>query len=141
MSWLTRHDPPIRLHSGGLSHYKVNAGDLYADPAVRDAVFACWAAYLDAHSISRFLLVPIPTGGVAWAEGFRQHLLDNSPTYSMGDQPVIVDDVLTTGASIRDMRQELGDPHAPALVVVNRGASFWQTCEWMYANLPMVAEA
>ena len=67
MSWLTRHDPPIKLHSGGLSHYKVNADDLYADPVVRDAVFAFWAAYLDAHNTPKYRLVPIATRGVARA--------------------------------------------------------------------------
>ena len=142
--WLEAHSPPTKLHSGGYSRWLINSGELYKNPAVRDAVFSHWFLYLEAKGIRNLSLKPIPWGGIPWAEGFRMYLNDRNYGWN-GSFPIIVDDVSTTGSSIIEARREVG-PNTPALVVVDRSGKQGKwggtepVCSWMKIELPIVGE-
>lgn len=137
MSWLTKHDPPVELHSGSSSKWKVDAGELYKDHTVREAVFDHWFAYLMQFGIKDAYFLPIPRGGTIWAEGFKEYYCEHLPKGKL-KLPVIIDDVFTTGASIFNMRMDVEKTYgitAPVLVVVNRGFNMRHVCAWMEVQL------
>lgn len=139
MDWLTKHDPPIELHSGSYSKFKVNAEVFYENQSIREAVFDHWFAYLMQFGINDAYFLPIPRGGTTWAEGFKEYYHEHLPK-GKPKMPVIIDDVFTTGASIFNMRMDLEKTYGitvPVLVVVNRGFNMRHVCAWMEVQLAL----
>ena len=139
--WLEFHNPPITLHSGGKSSWKVDAHQLYLNPAIRESVFESWARYLHALRINDFSLVGIERGGIEWADGFSRYTLGSNkdrPSISDKTRIIIVDDVYTTGASLRKQR-DLFSTNSIALVVVDRSKNgIWRDLPahaWMSLDL------
>ena len=98
--WLLYREEPYQLASGRLSHFYVDAEQLFADERLRAAVLADWAALLDK---GRFALLPVYQGGHRWAEALGERLGTRAEygvpdDYDESDMTiVIVEDVLTTG--------------------------------------------
>ena len=142
VSWLQYHDPPVRLHAGGTSHWLIDCAELWADGDLRDVIVAHLRHKLDALYPGPASLVAIPRGGICWAQaiaraGDEVYSIEGWQAAPLGSLPaVLVDDVYTTGASIAAARVQFGP--VPALVVVNR-ASFnplWDVWAWAYIPLP-----
>lgn len=90
MSLFNWSEMPLKLHSGGYSHFKIDCDVLTKDD------WEAIAAYLaDAEFLPPFgKVVGIPDGGLPFAEALK-------PYKSEGSKGVlVVDDVLTTGNSI-----------------------------------------
>lgn len=117
MDWLEYHEEPVTLHSGGKSHWLVRGDLIFADPKLCEAVLGYWIDVLKTWS-PPFEIVPVPRGGNIWAEILQAELAtqDRMRPLREGDTPyrVIVDDVVTTGASIADPKAHI------RLVVVDR---------------------
>lgn len=99
MDWLEYHEEPVTLHSGGKSHWLVRGDLIFADLRLREAVLEYWLNVLKTWSLP-FEIVSIPTGGDVWAEALRKRL--GNTAESKVPYRVVVDDVVTTGASISD---------------------------------------
>jgi len=105
----------FRLHSGGQSEFKIDCDQLSDDDLRALAL------------IGRLLVRPfgdvlaIPSGGTRFA---RQML-----NYATEGPTLLVDDVLTTGQSMRDAWTDSGRPYFPSgLVIFARGpCPFWVT--------------
>lgn len=123
-NWLIYHDEPIKLHSGQLSHWLVAGDAIFDDLELRTEVLRSWqaslaaAGYLDHPDPRRPLyFTGIPRGGVQWAKAIAEVVRGGVYVEKPLKHPcVVVDDVMTTGASFR--------PYGltPRLVVVDRRA-------------------
>jgi len=96
----------FKLHSGQSSTWKINCD------ALTDSDIAA-LAYLIARQISFADVVGIPEGGTRLASALEQYRSKSS------DITLIVDDVLTTGASMETMRTK--HPGSLGIVIFARG--------------------
>jgi orotate phosphoribosyltransferase len=125
--FLEYHDPPVRLHGGGESHWLIRADLMFECKPLRELVLDNW---VDELGLARAHIIFIPTGGMPWAEALAERL---GCTYGGPDAvpypkgPLyVVDDVATTGESIMSV------PNASKrMVVVDRGYNlrihaFWR---------------
>lgn len=95
----------FRLHSGQFSKWKINCETLYEEDLRTLAMVAN-------ERINRFgVVIGIPRGGLAFAEHMAK--------YASTGPALIVDDVLTTGASMEKMKKVI--PDAQGLVIFARG--------------------
>ncbi len=96
------------LHSGSLSHWKIDCDALTNDD---------WAtlALMISERVKFSVAIPIPCGGVKFASALRRYetgRIDRDPV-------LIVDDVLTTGTSMEEKRKYY--PDSIGAVVFARG--------------------
>lgn len=97
----------FRLHSGGTSDFKIDCD------ALTNAEIAVLATQLVRRLPAFGRVVGIPTGSMRLAERLRSHAT-TGPL-------LIVDDVLTTGASMKRVRDGHGDLGAVGAVLFARG--------------------
>jgi len=141
---LTFYDPPVVLHSGSESHWFVNCESIFADKKVRELVLDCWERELrrifPGHKLFHF--IGVPRGGIPWAKAIATKMggtfaLLGEPGISIAGSAIIaVDDVLTTGASIGEVKDTRW-----ALVVVARvppGIVVSATSAWAKIDLPLL---
>lgn len=95
----------FKLHSGGISDFKIDCD------ALTDGDWES-VAELIASKIKFYEVIPIPTGGQKLANLLRHYKDANSAVI------LIVDDVLTTGKSMEEMRNKLPRSSDVAGVVV-----------------------
>ncbi len=142
--WLEYHEEPVKLHSGGLSHWLVRGDLLFADEHIREMVLDGWQRAMLIHTpgLKRPWIYGIPNGGTSWAKALAERWgveprseYESPAKYIIeedGGVTFIVDDVATTGASL--------DPFdEPKLVVVRRG-SVRVTARWTDMELPVEEE-
>ena len=107
--WLEYHEDPVLLHSGDKSHWLVRGDLIFSDKWLREAVLDYWEIKLK-NFPAPFNFLGIPKGGSAWSEAIAERMgghiwetigCDPEGTY------VIVDDVVTTGASLTASIQQL----------------------------------
>ena len=96
----------FRLHSGDHSNFLIDCSAL----TIKD--WRALAALVASHIKFR-KVVGIPQGGLALAYALERYQSDEGPT-------LIVDDVLTTGASMEATREKVGEP-VIGIVVFARG--------------------
>lgn len=142
MEWLEYHDEPVKLHSGGRSHWLVRGDLIFADERLREAVLALWERCLRHAGGGSWLVLGVPRGGVPWAKALAERI---GGTYCEPDaevpeegEAVVVDDVLTTGGSLEGFRPDI--PVRVSLVVVERGRARAGGA-WMRVSLPLLPEA
>ena len=113
--WLRWSPNLITLHSGSKSHWFVDGAAMFNDEHIRESVLDYWQEKLGDRKVR---LVAIPTGGIVWAEALAERTGNAWGTpdrLPAGQEPIVViDDVVTTGASLRVV------PYKFALVVVVR---------------------
>jgi orotate phosphoribosyltransferase len=100
------------LHSGGRSDFKIDCD------ALTDGDWEALAAAIAGKSRPFFAAVGVPSGGLKLASALRKHATEGAASL------LIVDDVLTTGASMTLMRRECplhGDMDIQGFVVFARG--------------------
>ncbi len=131
--WLKYHEEPITLHSfNQKSHWFVDGDVIFADEKLRNSVLELWEAQLFGCE-PPYLIEGIPTGGTQWAdalkERFPKHIYGAYKPQGKVMEPntwVVVDDVLTSGISMRDASYKLGHcdtcNHVMKLVVARRSA-------------------
>lgn len=155
VSWLQYHPEPVTLHSGGRSHYVVDADAIFADEELRAAVIEAWLRVI-AYVAGRANIIAIPRGGLRWAEElqrqggmhWRSAILEEMPNAALarllrvdvgeGDWLIVVDDVATTGASLRVVPEP-----ALRLCVVDRSETkdgLAGIHHWAHIPLPLVKE-
>lgn len=142
---LTYYDPPITLHSDGRSHWFVDGVSIFHGERLRELVLDCWEKELRRifPATKLFHFIGVPRGGLQWAEAiakrFEQAICGAGHLgVAVGYTLVAVDDVLTTGASIKEVKDAKW-----ALVVVARapaGAYFPATTAWAKIDLPLLEE-
>ena len=131
------HEEPVRLHSGGKSHWLVRGDHIFANERLRQEVLRWWGYYVMGFRKPYFFWA-IPTGGSQWAEAIAEYAggsWANRPgpvNIRNGSTIFTVDDVLTTGAS-------LGGGQHPLVVVDRRGRveSLPRVCSWATIYLPV----
>ena len=143
---LTFYDPPLKLHSGGESHWFVNCESIFADKKVRELVLDWWEEELRRifPATTLFHFVGVPTGGLCWAEAIAKrfpqaicgagHLGANTVGYTL----IAVDDVYTTGASLMRVAGRVWN-----LIVVMRIPGERYAAEvtaWAWIPLPLSKE-
>lgn len=101
------------LHSGNVATWKIECDALTKDDWMGLAEIAC-NIYPD---IAFSYAVGVPNGGVPFAEALNVHPW---PRREASLPVLIVDDVLTTGSSIRELMRE--HPGSRGLVAFARGA-------------------
>lgn len=134
--WLEYHEEPVRLHSGGMSHWLVRGDLIFEDERLREAVLSYWLRILRMWE-PPFHILSIPTGGDCWADALRECIVplvsDEAPFM------VVVDDVVTTGTS---MKKTVAHQH---LAVVDRraGGTHLQplVAAWATLQLPILRES
>jgi len=107
------------LHSGEKSHWKIDCDALTDDDI---SVIAMLMHNMIGPATGVKKVIGIPKGGLRLANEFINHV--NMRNYG---QTVIVDDVLTTGKSMWDMRAKhnLIEDEAVGLVIFARGKCPW----------------
>jgi orotate phosphoribosyltransferase len=90
----------IKLHSGKVSKFKIDCD------AFTDADIKCLAWMINEHfsnmtTASFFRVIGIPRGGIRLAKALEKYEQKD------GEGVLIVDDVLTTGRSMNEMREEV----------------------------------
>ena len=110
--WLIEYGEPVVLHSGGRSHWLIDAAAIFRDEALRGIVLDYWMRVLGDWSMRcrpPYAITGIPSGGIAWAIAFRERCeregllamqTQHLPTVANGIVRIVVDDVVTTGKSI-----------------------------------------
>ena len=107
----------FKMHSGGVSHYKIECD------ALTDADIEC-LAFLISQKGKFKNVYGVPTGGERLAAALEKYKSEEGVD-------LIVDDVLTTGASMREARKKFPDPIG--VVIFARG-----TCpDWVYPVFEM----
>lgn len=145
-SFLSHHDPPLTLHSGGKSSWLIDGEVIFRDERLRELVLDCWERELRRifPATKRFHFAGIPEGGLAWAAAIRDRFYGSTRGSSThlhvppGHTLIAVDDVLTTGASIKEVKDAKW-----ALVVVARvpsGEHLFNTTAWAKIDLPLLEE-
>lgn len=95
------------LHSGATSAWKIDCDALTDDDLAALAVMA-------AEQLSPFsIVVGVERGGVRFAQAMHKHVDPDGIV-------LIVDDVLTTGASMEEIRKRWSDEHTMGLVIFAR---------------------
>lgn len=147
--WL-RHETVSRvLASGRLSNWFIDTDEFFKDIKIRDMIVEHWAKRilkdLESDSKKEARIFGVPTGGVGWAKalwfrlGDRSLLLHEYRDRRYAENTYIVDDVLTTGSTIK----ELGASGEPVLCVVRRLAPNCPMLldspirSWMHVQLPI----
>lgn len=99
---------PTKLHSGGRSHFRVDCDAL---------TLSDWTSLAEvATRIVKFgRVIGIPGGGKQFEGALRQHV---DPTVAA---VLIVDDVMTTGASFESMAASVEGPHVGVCVFARLG--------------------
>ncbi len=107
----------FKMHSGGVSHYKIECD------ALTDEDIAC-IAYIIAQKGPVRNVYGVPTGGTRLADALEPYKTDEGID-------LIVDDVLSTGASMEEARTKF--PNPIGVVIFARG-----NCpEWVYPVFEM----
>lgn len=141
MIGLYYHERPITLHSGGKSHWFVNADEMFQHEPLRREVLRIWIRSLT-DSEGKYQFEAVPSGGILWTEAIHDEIpgsiirLLNSEC-QQGYQRVVVDDVVTTGQSIMDVN-EMRLVRRLAVVIRNRPAFEWfhnHITFWQYIKL------
>lgn len=108
----------FHLHSGSVSSWKVECDNLTEEDIRTLATIVC-------EHIEFSEVIGVPTGGLRLAEELKQR------GYSAGTPPLIVDDVLTTGASMNEMRKQ--HPDSIGVGIFARGqVPAWISAIWQY---------
>ena len=94
------------MHSGGIASYKIDC-DALSDEDIETLAFII----SEKGKFSR--VVGVPRGGMRLANALKKYVSGVGPT-------LIVDDVLTTGASMEEAREKLNDPKAVGIVIFAR---------------------
>jgi orotate phosphoribosyltransferase len=127
VAFIERHEEPVTLSSGRLSHWYVDADRIFESP-LRDVVLGYWLSLLG----NMTHLTPVETGGRKWADALGEALDQaNLSVTAAPDEPedgtsyVVIEDVVTTGASALKVVDELragqdGALYVPVLAVVQR---------------------
>lgn len=134
--WLEYHPEPVILHSGGRSHWLVRGDLIFADEHLRKAVLDYWEKTLE-HWLPPFTVIGIPRGGVPWAAALEDRLIKiNGDLISSTPYKILVDDVVTTGASISDPTAHI------RLAVVDRRYKAYNpmVSSWARIYLPLEEE-
>jgi len=151
MTWLQYHPEPVTLHSGGRSHWRINADAIFHDQALRASVLRAWRKVVGYQSVHN-IIIAIPEGGIRWAEALASvgNLGWSSKVYVLREEwagkymhpgkeerLIVVDDVATTGASLVALV-----PHADVrLCVVDRSEHGLGTVHaWAYIPLPLLED-
>ncbi len=149
--WLHHETTSRVLASGRLSNWFVDTDPYFDDIQVRDMIVEQWAQRilkdLAGDSKKEARIFGVPTGGVRWARALWLRLRHRSLLITgnyrdrrYAENTYIVDDVLTTGSTIK----ELGANGEPVLCVVRRWApgctqllDRGSVTAWMSVNLPI----
>lgn len=145
MDFIEYHEEPVRLHSGGYSHYLVRGDLMFQDKRLREAVLDFWISKLPYRPIT---LNSVPSGGTLWAEALGDRI---DTLRHQGHWPeqvvcsVVVDDVVTTGASLHNQTYQSG---WRKLAVVDRRPPTHreipghpnEIISWMQINLPIMGK-
>ena len=144
--FLQHSDEAVILSSGQPSHWFVDGAAMYADPFIRESVLRHWETELRSYSgrsatgTKPWHFVPVPSGGDDWAREIAERMdvtwgyADGSTMAARADQlrPVIVEDVLTTGASVgRVKMQHQALESTSMLLVVARRFAYPVTATWI----------
>lgn len=139
---LSRKAVPIPLHAGTYSRWFVDGKQIFNDTYVREIVLDYWAKYLDyAHNNVRLHFRAVATGGISWAAALSDRIKGSSySTYVPGTRVdhskqvvFVVDDVLTTGTSIKVVCKSQSGLHR-ALVVVDRRSPYYTDQKYGFAD-------
>ena len=153
MKWLNHEESSRVLASGRLSNWFVDTDLFFEDIQVRDMIVEVWAQRIlrdmgaGVEDKKEVRIFGVPSGGVRWAGALWLRLRDRSLLlYEYRDKryaenTYIVDDVLTTGSTIKS----LGADGEPVLIVVKREIAETLKIEssvtaWMYVKLPIGSE-
>ena len=99
----------FKMHSGGIGHWKIECDSLTDDD------LQCLAFMLKERLPQFGFVFGVPRGGLRLAKALEQH---KSPDIR---RTLIVDDVLTTGKSMEEMRARIGDGLVFGAVLFARG--------------------
>ena len=142
MNWLTHHTAPVRLHSGQRSHWLIDAQAIFENEHLRRLVLDCWFPFVQ--NWPNPYIVGIRRGGVPWARALAERIgapwSDDTSVPKRSwhgfDSILVVDDVLTTGASLREVQADA------AFVVVDRshGEAVPYAVSWMTLWLPTLED-
>lgn len=151
-TWLEYHEEPVTLHSGGRSHWLIDADMIFVNDDLRRAVIEYWCSVIGYKSVHN-VIVAIPEGGVKWAEelakeqnlGWTNLVEVLRETWAgkyihagENERLIVVDDVSTTGASLVTLL-----PHSDVrLCVVDRSERGLRSAgAWAHIPLPLLDEA
>jgi len=130
MTWL-KYSPrvPFALRSGK-SHWFIDAREIFEDKPMVEAVYQYWASLCPKQTLC---VVAVPDGGIPWATGFvdwlhakkiiAHHCHADKKCHSEDSYRIIIEDVITTGASIEKVKRQMDDsghPHDRVFCVVSR---------------------
>jgi orotate phosphoribosyltransferase len=107
------------MHSGGSAFYKIECDALTDD----DIETLAWIV---AQKGKFSKVVGVPNGGIRFALALQKYVSQEGPT-------LIVDDVLTTGFSMEEAKNKIGDPRAIGIVIFARK----QPADWIRALFTM----
>ena len=143
-AWLN-HETSARVLAGGdLTHWFVETDPFFNDIKIRDMIVEVWAkrVLVDVEGTGKEARIwGVPSGGVRWAKALALRLRDRSllltGDYRDAGKTWVVDDVLTTGSTIKDA----GADEEPVLVVVHRVGNKMRIASnvtsWMTVKLAM----
>lgn len=136
------YQKPITLHSGRVSHWLIDADQIFQDASLRTSVLDCWEGAVKTRhpNAKRFAFYGIPTGGELWAQAIAARTggyvlkepMQSPENIGRETIPILVDDVTTTGKSFEALGKSC--MFWPRLVVARRGDVF-VTAAWMSIDL------
>lgn len=94
----------FEMHSGGIGYFKIDC-DALTDEDWKTL------AFIVSKEIKFSMAVGVPTGGLKFAAALKSYQTDDGPV-------LIVDDVLTTGASMYEARKIFTDNGIPSIGIV-----------------------
>ena len=111
------------MHSGGLSHYKIECDSLTPEDYQTLAFIICdkleRMTKVDYTGSGIKEVIGVPRGGIPFAKAIEEEVRSRGG-YDGSGITLIVDDVLTTGASMEAARASCGDSDACGVVVFAR---------------------
>ena len=129
--WLEFHPAPITLHSGQLSHWKVNGEVLFNHLPLREQILHFFVKQVRLWR-PPYKILGIPTGGKCWAEEiWKMVQIESEDAPDQIPITFLVDDVITTGSSmdanlVHD-RLAVVDRRPPGLALRQPHINAWMT--------------
>lgn len=132
-------EEPVTLAAGDMTHWFIDAREVYRDEHMRESVLDCWERALALYTPKKpWHFVSVPTGGDDWAHAIATRLgvkwgrPDHDTVERKEGMPVIVEDVITTGGSVNHVKEAYEDLYTTSmLLVVARRHAHPVTASWI----------